>query len=95
MNTPPNAAGTEATQSHRTSSHFTVPRRMCTAEPTGFMIAAATRSLETAVSGGTLKKMTSTGVIRAPPPMPVRPTTVPMNSEAAAMVQFMELPRCG
>src|SRR5690242_21342584 len=34
--------------------------------------ALATRSLETAASGGMPKKMTRTGVIRAPPPMPVR-----------------------
>ena len=60
-------------QSHFTRPRWTVPRRRCTSEPTGFITALATRSEDTAVSGGTLKKSTSTGVISAPPPMPVRP----------------------
>src|SRR5580765_8474182 len=42
------------------------------------MIALATRSDDTAVKGGALKKRTRTGVMRAPPPMPVRPTTMPI-----------------
>src|SRR6476619_5823657 len=46
------------------------------------MTAAATRSDDTAARGGTPKKSTSTGVIRAPPPMPVSPTTMPMPNEA-------------
>src|SRR5918992_4113945 len=48
------------------------------------MTALATRSDDTAVSGGMLKKSTSTGVINAPPPMPVRPTTIPMPNAAIA-----------
>jgi hypothetical protein len=48
------------------------------------MTALATRSDDTAASGGTWKKSTSTGVISAPPPMPVRPTTMPMPNEARA-----------
>ncbi len=82
-NTPEKAAGTDPTQSHLTSCQLTVPRRRCTTEPTGFITAAATRSLETAVSGGTPKNSTSIGVINAPPPIPVRPTTMPMPKHAA------------
>lgn len=51
------------------------------------MIAAATRSLETAVSGGTPKSTVSIGVIRAPPPMPVRPTMTDTSSAPAAIVK--------
>ena len=66
MSTPQKAAGTEPIASHFTSERFTVPRRRCTSEPTGFITAAATRSLETAVRGGMPKKITSTGVMSAP-----------------------------
>ena len=85
--TPANAVGIDPTQSHLTSWRLTVPARRCTREPTGFMTAAATRSLETAVSGGIPKNRTSTGVISAPPPMPVRPTTIPMPRQAAVRSQ--------
>ena len=61
-----------------------MPRRRWTNDPTGFITALATRSEETAASGGTLKNSTSTGVISAPPPMPVRPTTMPIPNEAMA-----------
>ncbi len=84
ISTPANAHGTEPTISHLTSEVFTLPRRACTAPPTGFMIRAATRSLETAVSGWTRKMMTRIGVISAPPPIPVRPTTNPTMSPASA-----------
>src|SRR5690625_4429461 len=77
MNTPAKADGTDPMQSHLTSFRFTVPRRKWTTEPTGFITALATRSLDTAASGGTPKNSTSIGVIRAPPPIPVRPTTMP------------------
>ena len=50
--TPRHAIGTDPTQSHLTSARFTVPRRRWTIEPTGFITAAATRSDDTAVSGG-------------------------------------------
>jgi hypothetical protein len=48
------------------------------------MITAATRSLDTAASGWTLNNNTSSGVMSAPPPIPVRPTVNPTNSPAAA-----------
>ncbi len=59
-----------------------MPWRRWTNPPTGFITADTTRSLETAASGGTPKNNTSTGVIRAPPPMPVMPTTTPMSRPA-------------
>src|SRR6266404_871397 len=84
MITPLKAPGIDPMQSHLTRPRWTVPRRRWTKEPTGFMMALATRSEDTAVSGGTPKKRTSTGVISAPPPMPVRPTTMPMPNAAKA-----------
>ena len=85
--TPAKAAGTLPRQSQRTRLQFTRPCRMWTSEPTGFITALATRSLETAASGGMPKKITSTGVIRAPPPMPVRPTMMPTPKPAAVSAQ--------
>ncbi len=77
---PENAAGTEPMHSHSTSWRFTVRRRRCTIAPAGFMKRLATTSEETAVSGSTRKTKISMGVMRAPPPMPVRPTTKPTTS---------------
>ena len=82
MSTPLNAPGMDPTHSHFTSPRCTVPRRRWTMEPTGFMMALATRSDDTAVSGGMWKNSTSTGVISAPPPIPVSPTTMPMPNDA-------------
>ena len=72
----------EPVASQRTSPQFTVPRRQCTPPPMGRITIAATTSLETAASGGTPKTSTKMGVISAPPPMPVRPTTKPTNTPA-------------
>src|SRR3954452_296776 len=83
IRTPLKAPGIEPRQSHLTSPRCTVPRRRCTKEPTGFITALATRSDETAASGGTPKKRTSTGVMSAPPPMPVKPTTMPTPNAAS------------
>src|SRR5829696_5684463 len=82
--TPAKAAGTDPTMSQRTRPKLTVPRRRWTPPPTGFMITAATRSLDTAASGWTLNTSTSRGVMSAPPPIPVRPTVKPTNNPAAA-----------
>ena len=87
MNTPANAIGIEPTQSQRTSSQRTVLRRMCTPPPIGFMTMAATRSDETAAVGVIPKKIKRIGVMRAPPPMPVRPTVKPTITEASTMAQ--------
>ena len=88
--TPTNANGTDPMQSHFTNSRRTVPRRRWTSPPTGFITAAATRSLEIAVGAVSPNINTRTGVINAPPPMPVSPTTMPMPSAAAANVQSMK-----
>jgi hypothetical protein len=78
--TPAKADGTDPTISHLTRSLWTVPRFQCTAPPTGFITIEATMSLDTAASGSTLNSSTNIGVIKAPPPMPVRPTTKPVNA---------------
>jgi hypothetical protein len=82
--TPAKAAGTDPTVSQRTRAKLTLPRRRWTPPPTGFMITAATRSLEMAASGWTLNTSTSSGVMSAPPPIPVRPTVKPTSNPAAA-----------
>ena len=71
--TPGNADGTEPITSHFTRLRLTVPRRRCTAPPTGFITIDATRSLDTAASGWMPNSRIIIGVIRAPPPMPVMP----------------------
>src|SRR4051812_39755491 len=50
----------------------------------GFITTAAARALETAASACTLNTTTRIGVINAPPPMPVSPTTNPTSSLASA-----------
>lgn len=85
--TPANADGTDPTHSHPTRRRLTVPRRRWTRLPTGFITAAATRSLDTAASGLTPKKVTSIGVISAPPPIPVSPTTTATRKEPPAIAQ--------
>ncbi len=60
------------------------------AAPTGFMNRLATRSLETAVSGSTPKKNTSVGVMSAPPPIPVSPTTIPTARPARASAGLIQ-----
>ena len=81
---PANAAGTDPRHSHLTSCRFTVPARRWTAAPTGFISRLTTMSLEIAVNGLTLNRNTSMGVISAPPPIPVSPTTVPTTSPPSA-----------
>ncbi len=93
MKTPAKAVGIEPTQSHFTSSHRTVPRRMWTPPPTGFMTIAATRSEDTAVVGLIPKKISRMGVMSAPPPMPVIPTVKPTMTDAVTIAQLMCIPR--
>ena len=59
---------------------MTVPLRMCTSDPTGRITTAATRSLEIAADGLTLNSRISIGVISAPPPAPVSPTSSPTTA---------------
>ncbi len=61
----------------RTSFRLTVPARRWTPAPIGRITTAATRSLEIAADGVTPNSRMSIGVIRAPPPAPVMPTSSP------------------
>ena len=70
--------GTDPSTSHRTSLKLTVPARMWTAAPMGRITTAATKSLEIAVEGVIPNRRISIGVISAPPPAPVMPTSNPM-----------------
>ena len=63
-----------------TSRRFTVRARRWTAAPNGRITTAATRSLEIAVAGVTPKSRISIGVMSAPPPAPVMPTSSPMTA---------------
>ena len=67
---------------------LTVPLRMCTAAPNGRISTAATRSLEIADDGVTPKSRISIGVISAPPPAPVRPTSRPTTALPRIMKGF-------
>ena len=58
---------------------------MWTPAPIGRMSTAATRSLEIALDGVTPKSRISIGVISAPPPAPVMPTSRPMTAEPRTM----------
>jgi hypothetical protein len=79
---PAKAAGTDPSASQPSRPVWTVRRRRWTTAPTGFITRLVTRSLEMAASGATPKNSTSSGVSRAPPPMPVRPTSSPTRAPA-------------
>ena len=76
MNAPAKAVGTDAHISSPASRRLGLPTFQCTEAPTDLLTEAATRSFATAAVGLTPRKI-SAGVISAPPPMPVRPTTMP------------------
>src|SRR5689334_10696066 len=76
MKPPAKANGTEPIISRPASRRLGEPVRQCTAAPTDLLTEAATRSLATATAGLMPRKIRA-GVMRAPPPMPVRPTTIP------------------
>jgi len=59
---------------------LTVRLRMWTPAPIGRMTTAATRSLEMAAAGLMPNSKISIGVIRAPPPAPVSPTSRPTTA---------------
>ncbi len=81
------APGTDPSASHFTSPVCTVPRRKWIPPPIGFITTAATRSLETAASGSMPNPITRIGVMSAPPPMPVSPTTMPTMRPARAIAR--------
>ena len=72
--------GTDPRTNQPTRLRLTVPLRRWTAAPTGRMTTAATRSLEMAVDGLMLNNRMSIGVMRAPPPAPVMPTSRPTTA---------------
>jgi hypothetical protein len=86
---PRKAIGTEPATIHPTTRRLTVPFFRCTNAPTGRMITAATRSLEIADDGLIPKSRMSIGVIRAPPPAPVRPTRNPTTALPSTMYGSM------
>src|SRR5256886_8695545 len=87
---PTNAIGTEPQTIQPTRRRFTVFLDRCTAAPMGRITTAATRSLEIAEDGFTPKSRMSIGVIRAPPPAPVSPTSSPTT----ALPRTMKGSRC-
>ena len=89
MIVPRMTPGIEPADSHATSPQCTVWARMWTMAPTGFMIADATTSLDTAAAGETPKSRTSIGVTRAAPPMPVSPTMRPATRPPSESAKSM------
>src|SRR4051812_4608145 len=94
MNPPANANGTEPTISRPASRRLGEPRRQWTVAPTDLLMLAATRSLATATVGLTPRKI-SAGVISAPPPMPVRPTTMPTPKLTSRTASALVVKRSG
>ena len=74
-----------------TRRKLTVLLAMWTAAPTGRMRTAATRSLEMAVDGLTPKRRISIGVMSAPPPAPVMPTSRPTTALPITMYGSMDM----
>ena len=85
----PVTLGSEPAESHVTRPQCTVRARMWTKAPTGFMIAEATTSLDTAAAGDTPNSRTSIGVTSAAPPIPVRPTMRPATSPPSDRARSM------
>src|SRR4051812_30422525 len=94
MNAPANAVGTEAHISSMANRRFGLPCRQCTVAPTDLFTDAATRSFATATVGLMPRKI-SAGVIRAPPPIPVRPTTMPMPKLTSRTASALAVNRSG
>src|SRR6476620_6211056 len=59
------------------------PSRLWTSAPPLLYTAAAVRSAVTTVAASPTPRKIRAGVIRAPPPIPVRPTTIPTKKPAA------------
>ena len=70
-------AGTDPAARSPATRQSTLPLLEWMAVPAVFVVAANSRSVPTAVSGWTPKSSISNGVIREPPPIPVRPTRAP------------------
>src|SRR6201985_3905143 len=66
---------------------------MGTSHPTGRITTAATRSLEMAAAGLTENSRISIGVISAPPPAPVSPTSKPTTALPMTTYPFSPMDR--
>ena len=77
------AAGKLPSHRRLTIGQSIIPLRTCRPVTAIFVIAANHRSVPTAVSGAVPKVSTRIGVISAPPPTPVIPTTKPVSAPAA------------
>ena len=75
-------AGTLPKAMRRTICQSTVPCLPWNTTPTPLVRDANNRSVPMATAAGTLSPMIRMGVIKAPPPTPVAPTTMPTNKPA-------------
>ena len=82
---PTSAAGTDPTTSQKARGRFGEPCRAWVAAPAARDTAAAVRSAVTTAEAFPTPRKISAGVISAPPPIPVRPTTMPTKKPAATM----------
>ena len=87
--TPTSDIGAEPSSIQPASCARTLPILRCWNAPTVLKIAPWAMSEPTATAGLTPKRMTRMGVISEPPPMPVMPTSVPMNSPASVNCHHM------
>ena len=83
------AAGRLPAASRLSTSQSIDPRAPCTQPPKPLVIAAKSRSVPIAVCGATPKRKTSSGVISAPPPTPVNPTSTPTRKPARGLSRSM------
>src|SRR5579859_6310286 len=66
---------------------WTVPRWRCRSPPTVLKIAPCRMSVPIATVGSKPRTMTRMGVISEPPPMPIRPTSVPISRPVSVSCQ--------
>src|SRR5580658_602513 len=85
------AAGKLPTASCATMRQSTRRLKPKEAVATSFVLAENKRSVPTATAGGSPKTSTSKGVIKDPPPTPVRPTRVPTIKPQRAYARGIDM----
>jgi hypothetical protein len=87
--TPRSENGADPSSIQPASRARTFPMRRCCMAPTDLKAAPCAMSVPIAVVGGTPNRNTSSGVINEPPPIPVMPTSRPVNSPRTVYFQSM------
>src|SRR5438093_1369071 len=90
--TPTSDSGPEPRNIHSVSRACTVPSRRWRIAPKLLKIAPWRMSVPTAYVGLKPKRITRIGVIKEPPPMPVRPTIAPISRPVSVNCQVIGSP---